>query len=97
MKTITEQYVKNYALALYSLCQEEGISLSDTYEELKLADKVFSENNEFIVLLSLPTITKDEKKAMLSDCFEGKLSDIVYDFICVMTENYVFLRCLSVF
>lgn len=94
---MTEQYVKNYALALYSLCQEEGISLSDTYEELKLADKVFSENNEFIVLLSLPTITKDEKKAMLSDCFEGKLSDIVYDFICVMTENNAIMSFSDVF
>lgn len=94
---MTEQYVKNYALALYSLCQEEGISLSQTYEELKAVESAFSANDEFTVLLRLPTITKDEKQTMLAQCFEGKLSDIVYDFISVMTENNAIMSFKDVF
>lgn len=94
---MTEQYVKNYALALYSLCQETDSSVSDTYEQLKAVRQAFSDNDDFLLLLSLPTITREEKLSMICDCFKDKLSELVYDFICVMTENSAILSFADVF
>lgn len=82
-----EQYVNNYALALFSLCKESGQSVKDVYDELCGIDQILSENGDFVILLSSPVITEEEKLDMLKNAFEGNISDTVYDFICVLTEN----------
>lgn len=82
-----EQYVNNYALALFSLCKESGQSVKDVYGELCSIDQILSENGDFVMLLSSPVLTEEEKLDMLKNAFEGNISDTVYDFICVLTEN----------
>lgn len=83
---MTEQFVKNYALALFSLCCESD-TLTDSYEQLKVINGVFDDNEEYAALASLPTITKEEKLKMICEAFEGKVSDVVLNFMCVLTEN----------
>lgn len=83
---MTEQFIKNYATALFSLCCEYD-TLDDSYEQLKVINGVFDDNEEYKTLASLPTITKDEKLKMICEAFEGKVSGIILNFMCVLTEN----------
>lgn len=93
---MTEQFVKNYALALFSLCSEEN-SLKDSYEQLNSINKAFCENPEYTVLASLPTLTKDEKLTMISEVFEGKVTDTVLNFLCVLADNGKLLNFTDIF
>lgn len=90
---MTKQYVGNYALALFSVCKENSISIEEVYNELLAINGIFNDNAEFQLLLSSPTVTEEEKLDMLNEAFGGKMSDIVYDFMCVLTEK----RMISVF
>ncbi|MBR6101577.1 MAG: ATP synthase F1 subunit delta [Ruminococcus sp.] len=79
--------VKNvYAEALFQLCEERGIT-AEADEELDGIRELFSANEEYTRLLSSPLVGFDEKKKLLSAAFEGKVSDTVFDFLCVVTEK----------
>lgn len=85
--TMINQYVKNYAQALFSLCHEESVNISDVSGELLAVNEVFENNSEFLQLLYSPTVNCSEKTEMLKAVFTGMLSDSVLDFLCVIVEN----------
>lgn len=79
---------KVYAGAFFELCSEEiPDKLSDILGELDALDRTFTENPDFIKLLGTPTITMDEKLAMMKDIIrEGGVSEYTGNLLCVLTE-----------
>ena len=77
---------KVYADALFELAQEEN-NLDCIAEEIEAVSVLFSQNEDFTKLLSVPTVSLCEKKKLLSECFEGKINDTVFNFLNVLCDN----------
>lgn len=87
MNNSAENHVKNYAEALFALAKESGLSCERIYKELCLVRKAFEENSDFHSLLEFPTVTRDEKQALIKSVFEGRVSSLTFDFLCVLVDN----------
>lgn len=77
---------KAYGEALYGLAREEqldGIIL----EELKLLRAAFSQEPDFIRLLSAPNLSKEKRCAVLDNSFRGKVHTFVLNFLKLLTEK----------
>ncbi|MBQ9383050.1 MAG: ATP synthase F1 subunit delta [Ruminiclostridium sp.] len=78
---------KTYGDALFELILEETPSkLSDAKDELNAVNTVISEVPELIKLSKTPTITKEEKAAVIEAAFKGRLSEYIYNFLMVLTD-----------
>lgn len=77
---------KEYAEALFTLALEEN-SIDDFYSALSMMKALFSENPEYIVFLSTPSIPKTERIQKLTECFEGKVPEIILHYAIVMVER----------
>ena len=75
-----------YAQALYDLASEEGLS-EGILAELKVLDGVFSENADYLRLLSTPNLAKDERCRILDEGFEGRVHPYVLNFLKILTEK----------
>ena len=80
---------KVYGDAFFSLCCEENeAGIKDYLEELTELSKVFSENPEFIKLMSTPTVTLDEKLSLLEDIAKaGNISELTANLLCLLAEK----------
>ena len=88
-----------YGEALYSLAREEGLDKS-ILEELKVLNLSFSQEPEFLKLLSAPNLSKDERCKIIDDCFRGKVHEYVLNCMKILTEKgYVrrFSECVESF
>ncbi len=80
------QVAIHYAGALYALAAEEN--LTDTVlAQLKALDAGIGAEPQFIQLLTAPNITKEERCAVLDDCFRSKVHPYVLNFLKILTEN----------
>lgn len=77
---------KVYADALFELAVEDN-ALDTVAEEIEAVSGIMKENADFLKLLSAPTVSDEDKKSMLSKAFEGKISDVVFNFINVLCDN----------
>ena len=77
---------KTYADALFQLSVEEN-SVENTYRELMLVSQIFNENINYLKVLSLPTVSAQEKYKSISDVFSGKISTLVYNFLMVLIDK----------
>lgn len=59
-----------YAKALFSLCEEEGIT-DAVFEQLGFASEIMKENPEYVKLLDTPTVKACEKAALIDEAFGG--------------------------
>ena len=75
-----------YGEALYSLCQEEGLSES-VLAQIAVLEKSFSEAPEFIHLLSSPALTKVERCSIVDNSFRGRLQPYLLNFLKILTEK----------
>ncbi len=75
-----------YAQALYDLAREEGLG-KRILEELWALNESFSQNPEYLRLLSTPNLSKDERIQILDDGFKGKLQPYVLNFLKILTEK----------
>ncbi|MDE6149112.1 MAG: ATP synthase F1 subunit delta [Ruminococcus sp.] len=75
-----------YASALFELCIENG-SLSEIFDEMSQVKNIFSENEEYLKLLSSPLISEEDKHEVLEKTFGGKLDDMFFDFLCVICDK----------
>lgn len=75
-----------YAQALYDLAREEGLG-KRILEELRALNESFSQNPEYLRLLSTPNLSKDERIQILDDGFKGKLQPYVLNFLKILTEK----------
>lgn len=75
-----------YAEALYGLAKDEGLG-EVILKELKVLQTAFSENADFLRLLSTPNLSKDERVRILDDSFAGKIQPYVLNFLKILTEK----------
>lgn len=75
-----------YAQALFELCSESE-RCDEVFEELSAAAQIFDENEEFVSLLKSPLIETGEKHEVLEKTFGGRVSDLVFDFMCLVTDK----------
>ena len=75
-----------YAEALYGLAKDEGLSEA-ILKEMKALQVAFSENADFLRLLSTPNLSKEERVRILDDSFEGKVQPYVLNFLKILTEK----------
>ncbi|MGN1134417.1 MAG: ATP synthase F1 subunit delta [Oscillospiraceae bacterium] len=83
---MAEKLERVYAEALFELCREENC-LEDTFGELSLLNDIFNSNEDFIRLLSSPLLGEDEKSEVLSNVFNGEISKLTFNFLCVLSAK----------
>jgi F-type H+-transporting ATPase subunit delta len=77
---------KVYASALLEIAAEDG-SMKELDEELDALSGIFSANPELTEALCAPTIDDDEKISLIKSIFEGRISDISLNLLCVLAEK----------
>lgn len=77
---------KVYSEAIFELASEQNCAEA-VFEELKSLKKIWCENPELAKLLREPTLSLSEKLSMTEKIFKGKVSETVYNFLCVLTEK----------
>ncbi|MGN0552754.1 MAG: ATP synthase F1 subunit delta [Oscillospiraceae bacterium] len=75
-----------YSEALFELAAEQDCA-KETFDELMALKKIWKDNPELPKLLKSPTLSVAERLAVAEKIFKGKISEQVYNFICVITEK----------
>ncbi len=75
-----------YSKALFEIGLEEN-SLNLLADELEGLDEVFKSNPELVKLFSSPSLATGEKMAALERIFKGRISDTVFNFLCVLVSK----------
>ena len=75
-----------YGEALFDLAVENG-SIDTLAEQIKTAELAFSENPDFLELLTHPKITKEEKLSVVEAVFKGRVDDAVTGLLTVIVEK----------
>ena len=75
-----------YAEALFELAAEEN-KIDDLYAQIDMLEKLFSENPDFIKLLTHPQITVEEKIATLEKTLKGRVDDEIVGLLRVVTTK----------
>ena len=75
-----------YGEALYLLAKEEDRSKT-ILEELKALDESFSQEPDFLRLLSSPNLPKAERCQILDNSFRGKIDPYLLNFMKILTEK----------
>ncbi|MBQ9376115.1 MAG: ATP synthase F1 subunit delta [Ruminococcus sp.] len=83
---MAETLEKVYASAIFELCIENN-SLNEIFEEMTQVNSIFADNEDYLKLLSSPLISEDNKHKALSDVFGEKISDMLFDYLCVLTDK----------
>ena len=83
----------NYAQALYGLAKDENIA-KQILNELDVLQQAFSQEPDFLRLLTAPNITKQERCDLLDRCFGGKVHSYVLNFLKLLTEKG-YARCFE--
>lgn len=80
---------KIYAGAFFELCTEKaGDELGDILGELETMNAAVEDNPDFIKLLGAPTITKEEKIALVKEIIaKGGFRELTGNLLCVLTES----------
>lgn len=77
---------RNYGGALYLLACETQAE-AQILRELELLQGSFSAEPDFVKLLALPALPKQERTAILDESFSGKLHPYTLNFLKLLTEN----------
>ena len=88
-----------YGQSLYDVAADEGIT-GELLEELAGVKTVFSENPDYIRLLSEPSIPKKERLELVDKAFSGEIHPYLLNFLKILLENGLlrsFSSCVSVF
>ncbi len=75
-----------YAEALYSLAKEASASMQ-ILKQLQTLQQSFSQEPDFIRLLSAPNLSKQERCAVVDSSFRGKVHPYVLNFLKILTEK----------
>lgn len=75
-----------YAQALYELCRDEGKD-EQVLSELRVLGDVFSQNEDYLRLLSAPDLNKQERCRVLDEALGGRVDAYVLHFCKIMTER----------
>lgn len=75
-----------YGEALYTLALEEGFS-QQILAELTVLSQSFSQEPDFLRLLTSPNLPKQERIQILDDSFRGNVHPYVLNFLKILTEK----------
>ena len=75
-----------YGNALFELALEEG-KLDSLYEEAASLISILNENEDLIKLLNHPQVSKDEKKKIVTETFDGRVADELTGLIAMVVEK----------
>ena len=75
-----------YAQALYGLARDEGLD-GEILEQMKTLNQAFSENPDFLRLLSAPNLSKEERCRILDESFARNLQPYLLNFLKLLTEK----------
>ncbi len=74
-----------YGRALFLITEEDGIS-DKVLSDVKLAEKIFSGNPDYIRLLNSPAVNKEERVSLV-DSAMGSLNESLLNLIKILTEK----------
>lgn len=77
---------KRYAEALFEVAAESD-KLQEYKDEIKAVANVFSDNPELETIFTHPRVTKDEKKDMLKNIFEGRVSQEILNLLYIVIDK----------
>lgn len=77
---------KNYGGALYGLAADEGLE-DRILRELRVLDEAFAAEPRFLILLSNPSIPKEERCKIVDDSFRNEVHPYVLNFLKLLTEH----------
>lgn len=75
-----------YGEALYTLAKDEGLS-QIILSQLTMLDGCFSQEPDFLRLLSTPSLPKEERCRILDNSFRGKIQPYLLNFLKILTEK----------
>ena len=76
---------KTYGGALYQLAREEGCA-DRLLEELEAVDGILRSNPQYQRLTSLPSLGKEERRALLDEAFGGRVHPYLLSFLKILSE-----------
>lgn len=83
---MTGMIEKVYSQALFETGRESN-TLDILFSELNAVSEILKDNPNFIKFLSAPIINADEKKSVIAKIFKDKISEYLYNFICILTDK----------
>ena len=78
--------VNEYGRALF-LLTEELLTTEAAKEDVTVADEIFKKNPDYVKLLDTPSLTKDEKLALIDVAFSG-IDESVRNLIKILCERH---------
>lgn len=75
-----------YGEALYSLAGEENLS-DVILQELNVLEEAFSQEPDFLKLLSAPNLPVAERCQLVDNCFRGKIQPYLLNFLKILTQK----------
>jgi len=75
-----------YAKSLLGIAVEQN-NLEEVHNDMQMISKVCNDNNELVLLLKSPIVNTDKKKAILSEIFGKKISQISSTFISIILNK----------
>lgn len=75
-----------YAQALYGLAKDESLSL-EILAQLEALQKAFSQEPDFLRLLSVPSLSKEERCRIIDASFADRVQPYVLNFMKILTEK----------
>lgn len=76
----------SYGQALYTLAKDEGLS-KEILDQIKVLRESFSQEPDFIRLMSTPDLSKQQRCEILEDCLKEKVHPYVLNFLKILTEK----------
>ncbi len=80
------EIARTYGAALYELCRDEGLG-GELFSQLQTTVKLFREEPDYLRLLSLPSVPKKERCAVLDESFGGKVHEYLLSFMKLLVER----------
>ena len=75
-----------YAQALYDLARTERLE-GQILQQLQVISQCFEQTPEYLRLLSVPNLSKEERCVILDNCFRGQTHPYVLNFMKILTEK----------
>ncbi len=80
------QVASVYAQALYELARDEGMS-QPLLVQMDVLKEAFAQEPDFLRLLSMPSLSKEERIKILDDSFAGRVEPYLLNFLRILTRK----------
>lgn len=80
-----------YGKSLYDLSRSEGLD-EEIMQGISSVEQVFQENQDYLRLLSEPSLPKKERLGLLSEALGGSIHEYLLSFLMILVEKGLALR-----